>query len=98
MAPTSLTLVIRRAPSTIARACFLASPGLLHYKARNFPRSLSEDDLAQWEVWRAQHLQAQLPQFMASLQRLAPTATDEQQFIVQELQLWLESVLPAIDS
>ena len=74
------------------------APLLLHYKARNFPRSLSEDDLAQWEAWRAQRLQTQLPQFMASLQRLAPTATDEQQFILQELQLWLESVLPAIDS
>ena len=74
------------------------APLLLHYKARNFPRSLSEDDLAQWEAWRAQHLQAQLPGFMASLQRLAPTATDEQQFILQELQLWAESVLPVIDS
>ena len=73
------------------------APLLLHYKARNFPRSLSEDDLAQWEAWRAQHLQAQLPQFMASLQRLAPTATDEQQFILQELQLWAESTLPASD-
>ena len=73
------------------------TPLLLHYKARNFPRSLSEDDLAQWEAWRAQHLQAQLPQFMASLQRLAPTATDEQQFILQELQLWAEAVLPAGD-
>ena len=73
------------------------APLLLHYKARNFPRSLSEDDLAQWETWRAQHLQAQLPGFMASLQRLAPTATDEQQFILQELQLWAESTLPASD-
>ena len=73
------------------------APLLLHYKARNFPRSLSEDDLAQWEAWRAQHLQAQLPGFMASLQRLAPTATDEQQFILQELQLWAESTLPASD-
>ena len=73
------------------------APLLLHYKARNFPRSLSEDDLAQWETWRAQHLQAQLPQFMAPLQRLAPTATDEQQFILQELQLWAESTLPASD-
>ena len=71
------------------------APLLLHYKARNFPRSLSEDDLAQWETWRAQHLQTQLPQFMASLQRLAPTATDEQQFILQELQLWVEAVLPS---
>lgn len=73
------------------------APLLLHYKARNFPHSLSEDDLAQWEAWRAQHLQAQLPQFMASLQRLAPTATDEQQFILQELQLWAESTLPVSD-
>ena len=73
------------------------APLLLHYKARNFPRSLSEDDLAQWEAWRAQHLQAQLPKFMASLQRLAPTATDEQQFILQELQLWAESTLPVSD-
>ena len=73
------------------------APLLLHYKARNFPRSLSEDDLAQWEVWRAQHLQTQLPQFMASLQRLVATATDEQQFILQELQLWAEAVLPSSD-
>ena len=73
------------------------TPLLLHYKARNFPRSLGEDDLAQWETWRAQHLQAQLPQFMASLQRLASTATDEQQFILQELQLWAEAVLPGSD-
>ena len=73
------------------------TPLLLHYKVRNFPRSLSEDDLAQWEAWRAQHLQAQLPQFMASLQRLAPTATDEQQFMLQELQLWAEAILPTED-
>ena len=73
------------------------TPLLLHYKARNFPRSLSEDDLAQWEVWRAQHLQTQLPQFMASLQRLVPTATDEQQFILQELQLWAEAIVPTED-
>mgnify|MGYP001644083277 FL=1 len=74
------------------------APLLLHYKARNFPRSLSEDDLAQWETWRAQHLQAQLPQFMASLlQRLASMATDEQQFILQELQLWAEAVLLSSD-
>ena len=73
------------------------APLLLHYKARNFPRSLSEDDLVQWEAWRAQHLQAQLPQFMAFLQRLAPTATDEQQFILQELQLWAEAILPTED-
>lgn len=74
------------------------SPLLLHYKARSFPRSLSEDNLRQWEAWRAGHLQAQLPGFMAALQRLAPTADNEQQFILQELQLWAEAVLPTADS
>ena len=73
------------------------APLLLHYKARNFPRSLSEDDLAHWETWRARRLQAQLPGFMTALHRLAPTATDEQRFILQELQLWAESTLPASD-
>ena len=73
-------------------------PLLLHYKARNFPRTISQDELQQWESWRAQHLQAQLPQFMASLQRLAPTANDnDRQFTLQELQLWAESVLPSDD-
>lgn len=66
---------------------------LLHYKARNFPKSLSQDEIARWESWRSSHLQAQLPQFMASLQRIA-NAGGGDEFIIQELQLWLESVLP----
>jgi exodeoxyribonuclease-1 len=72
------------------------APLLLHYKARNFPKSLSEDEAYAWEEWRSQHIGAQLPQFMKSLQRLAATETsDEKQFILQELQLWAESVMPA---
>lgn len=66
---------------------------LLHYKARNFPKSLSQDEIARWESWRSSHLQAQLPQFMASLQRIANVGGGDE-FIIQELQLWLESVLP----
>ncbi|MDO4781063.1 MAG: exodeoxyribonuclease I [Candidatus Saccharibacteria bacterium] len=68
-------------------------PGLLlHYKARNFPRSLSETELAEWEAWRTERLRQQLPGFMKSLQELAQQGADE--FILQELQLWLESVMP----
>lgn len=68
-------------------------PGLLlHYKARNSPRSLSEAELAEWEVWRSERLQRQLPGFMKSLQELAQQGADE--FMLQELQLWLESVMP----
>ena len=66
---------------------------LLHYKARSFPQSLSDDEQAQWEQWRSTHLQAQLPSFMASLQRLAKAGTADE-FIMQELQLWLEAVVP----
>ena len=69
---------------------------LLHYKARSFPQSLSDDEQAQWEQWRSTHLQAQLPSFMASLQRLAKAGTADE-FILQELQLWLEAVVPVDD-
>ncbi|HMI09572.1 MAG TPA: exodeoxyribonuclease I [Candidatus Saccharimonadales bacterium] len=71
------------------------APLLLHYKARNFPGILSEDEARAWEEWRSNHITAQLPVFTKSLQRLAATETDDnKQFILQELQLWAESVLP----
>ena len=74
-------------------------PGLLlHYKARNFPKTLSSDERAMWQTWRAAHVQAQLPKYMAALQRFAASALDPgKEFIVQELQLWAESILPEPD-
>jgi exodeoxyribonuclease-1 len=71
---------------------------LIHYKARNFAHTLSKDEQTAWEAWRTTRLQAQLPGFMKSLQRLAAHKTDESsQFILQELQLWAENILPASD-
>jgi len=68
---------------------------LLHYKARNFPKSLNESESRAWEAWRADRITAQIPEFMKSLRRLASIETDEsKQFILQELQLWAESVMP----
>jgi exodeoxyribonuclease-1 len=68
---------------------------LLHYKARNFPRSLAEDESIAWETWRAQKITVALPGFMKSLQRLSGIVKDDnKQFLLQELQLWAESVLP----
>jgi exodeoxyribonuclease-1 len=69
-------------------------PLLLHYKARNFPKSLSESESAQWDQWRAARISAQLPGFMKSLARVAKTADNSQQFMIQELQLWAESIMP----
>jgi exodeoxyribonuclease-1 len=72
------------------------APLLLHYKARNFPRALSADETAVWENWRVGHLQSQLPGYMKSIERLSrQELTDSQQFILQELQLWLESIAPS---
>jgi exodeoxyribonuclease-1 len=70
---------------------------LLRYKARNYPRSLSEAEAVQWETWRGERLNAQLPSFLASLQKLARTADDNQRFLLEELQLWAEAVMPAPD-
>jgi exodeoxyribonuclease I len=71
------------------------SPLLLHYKARNYPSSLSEDEAMEWETWRSQHITGQLPRFGASLERLMKAETDtNKQYILQELQLWVESILP----
>lgn len=71
------------------------APLLLHYKARNYPKSLSEDEAKEWEWWRGTRLTMQLPRFMKSLQSLAAKTTDEsKQFVLQELHLWAESIYP----
>lgn len=68
---------------------------LLHYKARNYPRILSEDESRAWEAWRTKRIAGQLPGFMKSLQKIAATEIDDHmQFVLQELQLWLESIAP----
>jgi exodeoxyribonuclease-1 len=71
-------------------------PLLLHYKARNFPKTLAEDESIAWETWRANKITRSLPAFLKSLQTLSAAVTDNnKQFVLQELQLWAESVLPA---
>jgi exodeoxyribonuclease-1 len=72
------------------------APLLLHYKARNYPTTLSEEEAKKWEQWRATRVKRQLPGFVASLQRLAGTnPAESKQFLLQELQLWAESIIPA---
>jgi len=68
---------------------------LLHYKARNYPKSLAEDEIAIWEIWRANRLLKSLPEFTKSLQKLLHNTTDESKlFVLSELHLWAESILP----
>ena len=70
-------------------------PLLLHYKARNFPKTLSADEAQQWEQWRTERINRQLPTFMKSIQRLMKQELPEsKQYILQEVQLWLENIAP----
>jgi exodeoxyribonuclease-1 len=71
------------------------NPLLLHYKARNFPKSLSQDELNEWEKWRSKRIISGLPLYMNSLQKIAASTTDDNKlFILQELHLWAESIMP----
>lgn len=72
---------------------------LLHYKARNFPQSMAEDEVGEWESWRAARINKQLPEFVKRLQQLATVhAGDEsKEYVLQELQLWAESIVPFED-
>lgn len=71
------------------------APLLLHYKARSFPETLSQDEAARWEAWRAEHILSRLPAFTKSLERLMTTSDESKQFLLQELQLWAESIYPS---
>lgn len=72
---------------------------LLHYKARNYPKSLAEDEMQAWETWRANRIRKALPGFVKRLQELAieHSGDDSKEYILQELQLWAESIVPIDD-
>lgn len=67
---------------------------LLRYKARNFPGSLAEDEREAWEGYRVARINSDLPRFSAELQRLSQTVSENQAFLLSELHLWAESIVP----
>ncbi len=68
---------------------------LLRFKARNYPKTLSEEERTRYESYRAERLRTDLPSYMEALARIAKTARSENtQFLLQELQLWAESIMP----
>jgi len=66
---------------------------LLRYKARNSPVSLSEDEQKKWEDYRSAKFQREIPKYVEDLVRLSKMP-DVDDFLLQELQLWAESVAP----
>lgn len=66
---------------------------LLRYKARNYPQILDEDERDTWDKYRAARLQRDLPEYLKQLNDLYQKGADD--FILQELQLWAESIFPS---
>lgn len=77
---------------------------ILHYKAKNFPSSLDEEEAGKWEKYRLARLKRQAPHFLAELKdidaKLAQGETfngkseDECRYLAEELKLWYESLQP----
>ncbi|MFS8120665.1 MAG: hypothetical protein ACMG55_19575, partial [Microcoleus sp.] len=68
---------------------------LLRYKARNYPRSLSQDERLAWEVYRAHRIQTDMAGFVRDLKRIELSEIPKQkEFLLSELRLWAESIVP----
>lgn len=71
------------------------------YKARNYPKSLSDEDRTQWDEFRMRKLlggdeASRAARYFARLAELGQSSdlTDEQRYILEELQLYGQSILP----
>lgn len=71
------------------------------YKARNYPQALSSDERAAWEQHISRQLfeggpDSKLSKYFGRLQELASdTLTSQQEYLLEELQLYGESVMPS---
>lgn len=72
---------------------------LLHYKARSFPKSLSSQEKELWEEYRVKNLQKMMPNFMKEFQEIAnnQNLNSQEEYILEEIKLWLENILPETD-
>ncbi len=62
---------------------------LLHYKGRNFPQSLSEEEMEKWTAYRNARLEKQAPGFLKELE----LNKNKDNFITEELRLYFESLI-----
>jgi exodeoxyribonuclease-1 len=73
------------------------------YMARNYPASLSLEERAVWDAFRKQKLlggkRSQAAQYFVKLSELAESRPDkQQQYLIEELRLYGESILPVEDA
>lgn len=74
------------------------------YKARNFPAALENEEREAWEGFREQVLlgggeNSRMAVFFKRLYELGarPTLTSHQKYLLEELQLYAEAILPTVD-
>lgn len=76
---------------------------LPRYKARNYPKSLNDEELVGWENYRKEKLlgggeNSRFAQFSKQLSRYAEgefrALSDEDKYLLEELRLYAESILP----
>ena len=69
---------------------------LLHYKAKNFPTSLSDSEMEKWQEYRHARLNRQAPVFLSELKQFKEVAeksnNSDQLFLLEELSLWYQSL------
>jgi exodeoxyribonuclease-1 len=103
-AKTDMALVRTTDPADLSKLKLNSDvrlPALLPlYKARNFPSKLSAEERAAWDSFCQQRLQtggasSRLAKFAGRLQALGgePKLTEAQRYILQELQLYAESIV-----
>jgi exodeoxyribonuclease-1 len=77
---------------------------LPRYKARNYPRQLTDEERADWEQYRFHVLaeggtESRLAKYLKRLGELAETeAGSTKRYLLEELQLYAESIMPVIDT
>lgn len=68
------------------------------YKVRNFPAQATSSERESYETYRQTRLNNQAAPYIKRLQALASSqATDQQQYLLEELRLWFESIMPEAD-
>lgn len=77
---------------------------LPRYKVRNFPTAVDDETRVTWEAYRYKRLMAgeqnsRLAQYFAKLAEMAkqPDLSDNKRFLLEELQLYGESIVPVAD-
>jgi exodeoxyribonuclease I len=72
------------------------------YKARNFPKSMNDEDRAIWERFRERKLlggkeASKLARYFARLEELKTQTdlTQNERYLLEELELYGQSIIPA---